>query len=807
MKYLISLLLSIVLSFSLIADEGMWLPQLLKSLNEKDMIERGLKLTAEDIYDINNSSLKDAIVSLNGGGCTAEMISSNGLMLTNHHCAFGSIQTHSTLENDYLKDGFWAMSNAEELKNDDVTATFLISIEDVSERINSFLNNQMSEDERRAKIAEISKVISKEVSDSTSYSANVKSYFGGNDFYLLIYETFKDVRLVGAPPSSIGKFGGDTDNWMWPRHTGDFSLYRVYMAPDGSPASYDLENIPYKPKHHLPIQLEGVENEDYTMIMGYPGRTNRYLTSFGISEALEISNPTTVDIRTEKLAVIKDGMDANKRVKIQYASKYASTSNYWKYYIGQSKSLKAMKVFDKKKDIENAFEEWVESGDSSVQEKYGNVLEMIESAYNKNKRIALNRTYLNEAVFQGSEILYFSYMMKNRIASLPKDKKERLTSIRKLKKLAKDFYKNYNASVDEKLLSSMLSMYYYNVPKNQHAPVFKKIENQMLGFKKLDFDFYAQNVFKRSVFSSKEKCMEFLQNPTLSRVSRDLAFTTMNSIYDKYMKEIYPTRKSVRAALSKGNRLFMSGLREMDTSKSFYPDANSTMRVTYGSIGDYSPGNAMHYDYFTTIDGIIEKEDETNEEFIVPEKLKELYKMSDYGRYADKNGDLRINFISSNDITGGNSGSPVMNAWGELIGTAFDGNWESMSGDIAFENKIQRTISVDIRYILFIIDKYANASYLIDEMTIAPSHKNDSVVIVTDVVTEEIDVISSDKNDEIDKSELNDSLETKNYNGKDIPVISSGSFNNAFMQAVIQLGASSDQFFCWNNNIYTTEKE
>lgn len=807
MKYLISLLLSIFLSFSLIADEGMWLPQLLKSLNEKDMIERGLKLTADDIYDINNSSLKDAIVSLNGGGCTAEMISSNGLMLTNHHCAFGSIQTHSTLENDYLKDGFWAMSNAEELKNDDVTATFLISIEDVSERINSFLNNQMSEDERRAKIAEISKVISKEVSDSTSYSANVKSYFGGNDFYLLIYETFKDVRLVGAPPSSIGKFGGDTDNWMWPRHTGDFSLYRVYMAPDGSPASYDLENIPYKPKHHLPIQLEGVENEDYTMIMGYPGRTNRYLTSFGISEALEISNPTTVDIRTEKLAVIKDGMDANKRVKIQYASKYASTSNYWKYYIGQSKSLKAMKVFDKKKDIENTFEEWVESGDSSVQEKYGNVLEMIESAYNKNKRIALNRTYLNEAVFQGSEILYFSYMMKNRIASLPKDKKERLTSIRKLKKLAKDFYKNYNASVDEKLLSSMLSMYYYNVPKNQHAPVFKKIENQMLGFKKLDFDFFAQNVFKRSVFSSKEKCMEFLQNPTLSRVSRDLAFTTMNSIYDKYMKEIYPTRKSVRAALSKGNRLFMSGLREMDNSKSFYPDANSTMRVTYGSIGDYSPGNAMHYDYFTTIDGIIEKEDETNEEFIVPKKLKELYKMSDYGRYADKNGDLRINFISSNDITGGNSGSPVMNAWGELIGTAFDGNWESMSGDIAFENKIQRTISVDIRYILFIIDKYANASYLIDEMTIAPSHKNDSVVIVTDVITEEIDVISSDKNDEIDKSELNDSLETKNYNGKDIPVISSGSFNNAFMQAVIQLGASSDQFFCWNNNIYTTEKE
>ena len=807
MKYLICFIISLFLSLSLIADEGMWLPQLLKSLNEQDMIERGLKLSADDIYDINNSSLKDAIVSLNGGGCTAEMISSNGLMLTNHHCAFGSIQTHSTVENDYLRDGFWAMSKAEELKNDNVTATFLISIKDVSKRINSLLNNEMSEDERNTKVSEISKTITNEVTDSTNYSASVKSYFGGNDFYLLVYETFKDVRLVGAPPSSIGKFGGDTDNWMWPRHTGDFSIYRVYMAPDGSPASYDLENIPYNPKHHLPIQLDGVENEDFTMIMGYPGRTNRYLTSFGISEALEISNPTTVDIRTEKLAVIKEGMDANKRVKIQYASKYASTSNYWKYFIGQSKSLKAMKVFDKKKEIENLFAEWVQSGDSSVQAKYGDVLEMIESAFNKNKRIALNRTYLNEAVFQGSEILYFSYMMKNRIASLPEDKKERLTSIRKLKKLAKDFYKNYNATVDEKLLSSMLSMYYYNVPKNQHAPIFKKIENQMLGFKKLDFDFYAQNVFKRSVFSSKEKCMEFLKNPTLTRVSRDPAFTTMNSIYDKYMKEIYPTRKTVRAALNKGNRLFMSGLREMETSKSLYPDANSTMRVTYGSVGDYYPGNAMHYDYFTTIDGIIEKEDETNEEFIVPKKLKELYQTSDYGKYADKNGDLRINFISNNDITGGNSGSPVMNAWGELVGTAFDGNWESMSGDIAFENKIQRTISVDIRYILFIVDKYANASYLIDEMTIAPSHKNDSAMLAADEISEEISIISADEKDEIDKSELKNSFETKNYNGKDIPVITSGSFNSAFMQAVIQLGASSDQFFCWNNNIYTTERQ
>jgi hypothetical protein len=475
-------------SSSATADEGMWLPQLLKSMNESDMQAKGLKLTAEDLYSVNNSSLKDAIVSLGGGSCTAEMISSEGLMLTNHHCAFGSIQEHSSVTNDYLKDGFWAMSRDEELKNEGLTASFLISIENVTERILAELNSEMSEKERSAKIREISKLIVDEATEDTHYSARLKSFYGGNDFYILTYETFKDVRLVGAPPSSIGKFGGDTDNWMWPRHTGDFALYRIYCAPDGKPADYSVENIPYKPKHHLPIQLDGVENGDYTMIFGYPGSTDRYLTSFGIKQALNITNPAIVEIRDEKLEIMKAGMDNSKRTKIQYASKYAGTSNYWKYYIGQSKGLKSMKVTDKKLAVEKEFRDWVANGDSMRLEYYGESLDLIESAYQANQKIELARTYLNEAIFGGAEIMYWSWRMYRAISKLPKDEKERSVALREIKKEARDFYKNYNTSLDQELFASMLEMYYYNVPKTQHAPVFKKIENQLFGFKRLDFD-------------------------------------------------------------------------------------------------------------------------------------------------------------------------------------------------------------------------------------------------------------------------------------------------------------------------------
>ena len=720
MRKILIPLLAFLISSPSIADEGMWLPHLLKTLNENEMQIKGLKITAEDIYSVNESSLKDAIVALNGGSCTAEMISSEGLMLTNHHCVDDLLQTHSTVENNYLEDGFWAMSKSEELKNENLSATFLISIEDVTGLFKDSLSIELSEAERNKKISEISKKIVSDKTDSTSYSARVRSFYGGNDFYLITYVTYKDVRLVGAPPSSIGKFGGDTDNWMWPRHTGDFALLRIYMAEDGSPADYSVDNIPYKPKHHLPIQLGGVENEDFTMIMGYPGRTNRYLTSFGVKEALEITYPEIIDIRTKKLEIMKSGMNSSKETKLQYAAKYSGIANYWKYFIGQSKGLKSMKVYDKKVETENMLKLWIDSANTDIKEKYGNTMQILEEAYEKNTKVALNRTYLTEAIFQGPEILSFSYTMKNRINALPKDKEAKSQAIRKLKKLAKEFYKNYNAKVDQEMLAAMLEMYYYSVPKYQHSKIFKKIENQLFGIKKLDFNYFAKNLFNRSYFSSEEKCLRFLKNPSKLLVEKDPAYITVSSIYNKYLEELYPLRKEVRDLQRKGNRLFISALREMDTIKKFYPDANSTMRVTYGNVRDYKPGEAMLYDYYTTINGVMEKEDPTNDEFIVPKKLKELYKAGDFGRYSDNNGNLRVNFISNNDITGGNSGSPVINAWGEIVGTAFDGNWEAMSGDIAFEKNIQRTISVDIRYILFVIDKYANASYLIDEMTLAP---------------------------------------------------------------------------------------
>jgi hypothetical protein len=775
----------------------MWLPHLLKTINESDMQAKGLGLTADDLYNVNNSSLKDAIVSLNGGSCTAEMISKEGLMLTNHHCAFSSIQEHSSISNNYLNDGFWAMSRSEELKNEGLTASFLVSIEEVSEKILAELDEGMTEKERGEKIREISKIIIDEKTIDTHYNAKVKSFFGGNDFYVLTYETFKDIRLVGAPPSSIGKFGGDTDNWMWPRHTGDFALYRVYCAPDGTPAEYSTENIAYTPKHHLPIQLDGVENGDYTMIFGYPGSTDRYLTSFGIQQALDITNPAIVDIRDEKLSIIKAGMDFSKRAKIQYASKYASTANYWKYFIGQSKGLKSMKVVDKKLAIEENFKAW--SKEEEKAEKYGDALDLIEEAYRANKNIELNRTYLNEAIFRGSEIMYWSFSMHRAIAKLPKEERERSRALREIKKEAKEFYKNYSASIDQELFGSMLEMYYYNVPKAQHAPIFKKIENQLFGFRKLDFDWYAKNSFKRSVFSSKEKFFKFLENPSMTIIKRDPAYKTIMSIYNQYIEQISSKRTAVREKLKKGNRLFIAGLREMNPHKNYYPDANSTMRATYGNVGDYNPGEAMHYEYYTTIDGIMQKEDPTNEEFRVPDKLKKLYRMGDYGQYADKNGALRINFISNNDITGGNSGSPVINAWGEIVGTAFDGNWEAMSGDIAFEEEIQRTISVDIRYTMFIIDKFAGATHLIDEMTIAP--RRPKKMNAKELAAVKMEAAIEDPNIIVKE------LEMKKYLGVMLPVFDMNSFGSAFDMAVDQYGSSKGQKFWWDGKVYTTEKK
>lgn len=788
-----TIFLAMVLGFfSVKADEGMWLPLLLQD-NEADMQALGLQLSAADLYDINNSSLKDAVVSL-GGFCTAEMISDQGLMLTNHHCAYDVIQTHSSVNDDYLSDGFWAMDKSEEIPNEGLTASFLVRMEDVSERVNAALDT-VADDQRSMVTRKLFAEIVAEATENTHYNARVKGFFGGNDFYLMVYETFTDVRLVGAPPSSIGKYGGDTDNWMWPRHTGDFALLRVYAGADGLPAEFSEDNVPMKPRHHFPISLEGVENGDFSMIMGFPGSTDRYLSSYGVKQAIDQKNPTIVTIRDRKLSIMKKHMDAKEKVRIQYAAKYAQTANYWKYFIGQTKGLKSMKVYEKKKAIEDQFTTWVNS-DEQRTEKYGQALTMLADGFYDNEKINVNRMYLNEAIFQGPEVFYFIYQVQDAIANLPEGPKERRLAINDLKDMARDHFKNYNKDLDKDLFSGLLSLYEENVAKSQQADAFEKVRTHW--YTKGDWNKFAEYVYKTSPFVDRAKFFEFLQAPTMAKIEKDYAARMFNSIFDDYRANISPKRGAIRANLSTGERLFSAGLREMMPNKKFYPNANSTMRLTYGSVGDYAPGDAVHYDFVTTIDGLMAKEDPSNDEFIVPEKLQELYAAKDYGRYADENGDLVVNFISGNDITGGNSGSPVLNAYGELIGTAFDGNWEAMSGDIAFENDIQRTISVDVRYTMFIIDKFAGASHLIDEMTIAPNRPK--------ALTEEEQAAQDLLNAASDPMTIYKKLSTINYLGQDIPVIESHSFGSAFDTAVEQFGSASDTKFYWKGTVYTTEK-
>lgn len=788
-----TIFLAMVLGFfSVKADEGMWLPLLLQD-NETDMQALGLQLTAADLYDINNSSLKDAVVSL-GGFCTAEMISDQGLMLTNHHCAYNVIQTHSSVNDDYLSDGFWAMDKSEEIPNEGLTASFLVRMEDVSERVNAALDT-VADDQRSMVTRKLFAEIVAEATQDTHYNARVKGFFGGNDFYLMVYETFTDVRLVGAPPSSIGKYGGDTDNWMWPRHTGDFALLRVYAGADGKPAEFSEDNVPMKPRHHFPISLEGVEDGDFSMIMGFPGSTDRYLSSYGVKQAIDQKNPTIVTIRDRKLSIMKKHMDAKEKVRIQYAAKYAQTANYWKYYIGQTKGLKTMKVYEQKKAIEDKFTTWI-NADPQRTEKYGQALTMLADGFYDNEKINVNRMYLNEAIFQGPEVFFFVYQVQNAIANLPEDPKQRRLAINDLKDMARDHFKNYNKDLDKDLFAGLLSLYEENVAKSQQADAFEKVRTHW--YTKGDWNKFAEYVYKTSPFVDRAKFFEFLQAPTMAKIEKDYAVRMFNSIFDDYRANISPKRGAIRANLAKGERLFIAGLREMMPNKKFYPNANSTMRLTYGSVGDYAPGDAVHYDFVTTIDGLMAKEDPTSDEFIVPEKLQELYAAKDYGRYADENGDLVVNFISGNDITGGNSGSPVLNAYGELIGTAFDGNWEAMSGDIAFENEIQRTISVDVRYTMFIIDKFAGASHLIDEMTIAPKRPKP--------LTEEEQAAQDLLDAESDPMTIYKKLNTINYLGQDIPVIESHSFGSAFDTAVEQFGSAADTKFYWKGTVYTTEK-
>lgn len=708
------LLLTVLLFGSAVADEGMWLPSLIHKLNINTMQEMGCELSADEIYSINNSSLKDAVVALDRGSCTAEVVSKDGLLLTNHHCGFGEIQKHSSVEHDYLQDGFWAMSRDEELPNPGKTVTFLVRIEDVTDKVLADVNDDMSEEERSNKINAVADQLEQEAKGNTHYEVYVRDFFNSNKFYLFVTETFKDVRLVGAPPQALGKFGGDTDNWMWPRHTNDFSMFRVYSGPDGLPAEYSEDNIPYQPKHFLPISLKGVQEGDFAMVMGYPGRTDRYKTSYGIDYTMKVTNTSRIEVREKKLDIIADYMASSQKAKIQYASKHARSANYYKNAIGQNEALTKLKVIDQKKELENEFTDWV-NANSARKAKYGEALSLIKDYYT-DVEADKARAYMSEALLRGPEIFMFANRMKPMVDFLkdPEKNQERIERYSvALKAMAEDFYKDYSAYTDQQIAAALMQIYATkNAPKFQPA-FFSEIQKKYKG----DYEKYAEKMFRKSIFDSKEEFLAFLDNPSLKVLKKDMAFNAADDIFSKY-REIGNEISTKSDELKKGQRLFLAGLMEMQPNKKFYPDANSTMRLTYGKVLDYDPRDGVTYKYYTTTDGYLEKEIPGDYEFDVPARMKELLLAEDYGQYADADGKLHAAFITNNDITGGNSGSPVINGKGELIGIAFDGNWEAMSGDLAFEPNLQRCINVDIRFVLWVIDVYAGADHLIDEMEI-----------------------------------------------------------------------------------------
>jgi len=712
MKRVFAISLGIILLFTQSrADEGMWLLPLIHRLNIDTMHALGLRLSAEEIYSINHSSLKDAIVMFNGG-CTAEIVSEEGLLLTNHHCGYDAIQNHSSVEHNYLEDGFWAANHQEELPNPGLTVTFLIRLEDVTERVLVSAPDSLNEDKRNNIINAVSDSIIQAATAGTHYEAIVESFFGGNSYFLCIYEEYTDVRLVGAPPSSIGKFGRDTDNWMWPRHTGDFSVFRIYSGSDGKPAGYNTENIPLKPRYSLPVSLRGVEKGDYAMVIGYPGTTERYMTSYEVHELLTITNPNRVKIRGLRQDILLKDMKADENVNIQYASKYSRSSNYWKYSIGQNQGLKRLDVLGQKQNEEDDFTKWVNE-DAERMRKYDQALNLIKKSVEGRATFQHTLQYTYECFFSASEILAFAKKATYLYVSLLRepDNHSLIDSLASnLKKQWENFYKDYNVATDLKVVPAVLGLYRENVPAELLPAFFDLVKTKYDN----NLNAYASEMFASSIFADRHKMEHFIQNPSAKVLEKDLAFQTARSALEVY-RNVYLKVAMFDDTYDRGHRLYIAGLFEKDKNRIFYPDANSTIRLSYGTVQDYYPRDAVHFDYFTTLDGVMEKEDPDSWEFKVPEKLKTLYLNRDFGQYG-MNGKLPACFITTNDITGGNSGSPVIDGNGNLLGLAFDGNWEAMSGNVAFEPALQRCICVDIRYVLFIIDKYAGASHLIDEM-------------------------------------------------------------------------------------------
>ena len=706
------------------ADEGMWLPMFVERLNYVDMQKMGLQLTPEELYSINNSSLKDAIVGLSNGAkprgffCTGEIVSTNSLLFTNHHCGYSSIAALSTVEHDYLNEGFAAKSFEEELHAEGVSASFLIRMEDVTAEILGVVTDNMDYMTKQKAINEKAKELEEAASEGGKLNPVIKGFFEGNEYYMFVYKTYTDVRLVFTAPQSIGKFGGDTDNWMWPRHTGDFSVFRVYADENGEPAEFSENNKPLTPKHHLPISLDGVQPDDFTMIWGFPGSTERYMTSFGINYNVDSFYPVIYEIFKAETDVMDEYMKVDKAVNIAYADNKAGLANTWKNFEGQMKMLRKNKVAERKAELEAQFTEWVNSNEDRKAE-YGEVLGTLETMYTQQCQIAGTLFYPNfvaqlSPIGTSAEFSEYYMTMTNKEAS----KEDKNAAAEALKKINVDeMFKDIDARVEKDMLVAVLNIYGKKFATEELPEDIQKLLKKQKG----DWTALANYIFDNSIFSSHETIKAFIEKPNAKKLEKDPAFVMYNNLRGQMMT-VAPVYRMASIAISEADHKFVKGLREFyaetQPEKVLYPDANSTLRMSYGSVKDYQPADAIHYDYVCTANGILEKYIPGDFEFDAPQHLLDLIETRDFGQYADANGELITCFLSTNDITGGNSGSPIMNGKGELIGLAFDGNWEAMSGDVNFEPTLQRTINVDIRYVLFIIDKFAGATNLIDELDI-----------------------------------------------------------------------------------------
>lgn len=694
------------------ADEGMWLPFLLKQLNEEAMIKKGLKIPVSDIYSDSQTSLKDAVVIF-GGGCTGEVISSSGLVLTNHHCGYGAIQALSSVEKDYLTHGYWAMNQSDELPCSGLTVTFIVSIEEVTDAVLQNITLNMSEQEREKTIRGQSDQMIAEKIKNTHYTAFVRPFFNGNRYFLFVTEVFKDIRLAGAPPSSIGNFGGDTDNWMWPRHTGDFSLFRIYAGKDNKPAAYSPDNVPYKPKKHFTISLKGVKEGDFTMVYGFPGRTQQYIPSYAIDLIEKYQNPARISIRDVRLEIMEQGMRISDTVRIKYASKQKGLSNAYKKWKGELLGIRRLQTAEQKRIFENQFTEWA---NTTGKKELAALPSELKKAYENAQPLLLAADYYNEAAM-GIELLSFAAgwikwmeLSSGDTASLRKELDSR-------KNASADFFKNYDSRIDQRMFAELLSVYFKNTRSDLISPYLHSQHKKYGG----NFSKMAGDVFSRSVFSSETK-LNMLMTKPFKKIHRamisDPAYQLASALSSYYKEKVQIPLASLQERLNVLNRKYMAAQIEMQPNKKFYPDANFTLRVAYGQVQGYEPRDGVTYHYMTTLDGIMEKEDPNNDEFIVPSRLNQLFRQNDFGRYAVNN-TMPVAFTASNHTTGGNSGSPVLNAYGQLIGTNFDRVWEGTMSDLHFDPERCRNIAVDIRYTLFIIEKFAGCRRLIEELTIA----------------------------------------------------------------------------------------